>query len=184
MLMNRTLYTLAIATLLLFVLSVSPSCNKVDKTNERIVKVSEVPTSGKPSLVPVIDETQLQALNEFNPSSGSSEKKYKSTDEVYGSLSERSYAFNECSNTKITYFMYGGISEDKTSGRWFCRKILKWDASSHAWKTFFDDGIQYYSSISDDITLQKGSWYYTLQWVWDPAAKSWIKFNADLLVQV
>lgn len=80
--------------------------------------------------------------------------------------------------------MYGGTSEDKTSGRWFCRKILKWDTSSHAWKTFFDDGIQYFSQISDDIALQKGSWYYTLQWVWDPAAKTWIKFNADLLVQI
>lgn len=182
--MKRLHYAFTIASLLLLVMLVGYSCNKFDKSSEKLVKQAEVPTSVKPAMVPVIDQTQLQTLNGFNPSSSSSDIKYKSTDEVYGSSSDRSYAYNECNNTKITYFIYGGNSEEKTSGRWFCRKILKWDASSRAWKTFFDDGIQYYSRISDDVTLQKGSWYYTIQWVWDPTAKTWIKFNADLLVQV
>jgi len=182
--MKRSLYSLAIPTLLVLVLTVSLSCNKSDKANDRLGQKTEAPTCAKPSVSPVIDETQMQALNKINPTANSSEIKYRSTDEVFGSSSDRSYVYNECSNTKITYFIYGGNSEDKTSGRWFCRKILQWDASSHAWKTFFDDGIQYFSSISDDVTLQKGSWYYTLQWVWDPAAKTWIKFNADLLVQI
>lgn len=182
--MKQSRYTFAFAILMALVLSVSYSCSKFDKTTEKSIKVAEVPTSGKPSIVPVIEKTQLQTLNEFNPSSAGRGIRYKSTDEVYGSSSERSYAYNECNNSKISYFIYGGNSEEKTSGRWFCRKILKWDASSRAWKTFFDDGIQYFSHVSDNVTLQKGSWYYTLQWVWDPVAKTWIKFNADLLVQV
>lgn len=184
LIMKRFHYLFTITTLLVLVLLVSFSCNKSDKTNDRLAKQTEVPTSGKPALAPVINQTQLQELSKFNPSSVSSEIKYRSTDEVYGSSSDRSYAYNECNKTKITYFLYGGTSEDKTSGRWFCRKILQWDVSSHAWKTFFDDGIQYFSSISDDVTLKKGSWYYTIQWVWDPTAKTWIKFNADLLVQI
>lgn len=171
-------------SLLILLLFVSYSCNKSDKTNDQLTKQTEVPTTEKPAVAPVINETQLLALNNFSPASGSSEIKYRSTDEVYGSSSDRSYAYNEFSQTKISYFLYGGNSEEMMSGRWFSRKILKWDASSQAWKTFFDDGIQYFTRISDDVPLQKGSWYYTLQWVWDPVAKTWIKFNADLLVQV
>jgi len=182
--MKRIYYALAITTLLILLQFVSYSCRKTEKTNDQLAKQTEVPTTGKPAVLPVVDETQMQELSKFNPSSGSSEIKYRSTDEVFGSSSDRSYAYNECNNTKITYFLYGGTSEDETSGRWFCRKVLQWDASSHAWKTFFDQGIQYFSRISDDVTLQKGSWYYTMQWVWDPTAKTWIKFNADLLVQV
>lgn len=182
--MKRFNYSLVIPMLLVLVLTLNYSCNKSDKSNDRIARKAEVPTCVKPSVAPVIEKSQMEALNKLNPTANSSEIKYRSTDEVFGSSSDRSYAYNECNNAKITYFMYGGTSEDKTSGRWFCRKILQWDASSHAWKTFFDDGIQYFSSISDDIALKKGSWYYTLQWVWDPEAKTWIKFNADLLVQI
>lgn len=182
--MKRFNYAFLFPIILVLVLIVNYSCNKSDKTNDRLAKKAEVPTTEKPATAPVIEETQMQQLNKFNPTTGNNGIKYRSTDEVFGSTSERSYVYNECSNTKITYFMYGGISEDKTSGRWFYRKILQWDASSHAWKTFFDDGIQYFSQISDDITLKKGSWYYTVQWVWDPTAKTWIKFNADLLVQI
>lgn len=182
--MKRFHYKFTFSILLVLVMIVNYSCNKSDKTSDKLAKRTEVPTTGKPAAAPVIDESQMQELKKFNPSAGGSEIKYRSTDEVFGSSSDRSYAYNECNDTKITYFIYGGASEDKTSGRWFCRKILQWDVSSHAWKTFFDDGIQYFSSISEDITLQKGSWYYTMQWVWDPAAKTWIKFNADLLVQI
>lgn len=182
--MKRFHNIFAITTLQVLVLLFSYSCENSEKAQDQIAMQTEVPTTSKPTVVPVINETTLQELNKFNPSLRSSDIKYRSTDEVFGTSSERSYVSNECNNTKITYFLYGGSSEENTSGRWFCRKILQWDASSHAWKTFFDDGIQYFSHISDNVTLQKGSWYCTMQWVWDPAAKIWIKFNADLLVQI
>jgi hypothetical protein len=171
-------------TFLTLVLFIGYSCNNSEKIVDQFSKKKEVPTTMKPAEAPKMDEIQMVSLKKFNPSSCGSEMKYRSTDEVFGILSDRSYAYNECNNAKITYFLYGGNSEEHKSGRWFCRKILKWDVPSRAWKTFFDDGIQYYSNLSDDVALQKGSWYYTLQWVWDPAAKSWIKFNANLLVQI
>lgn len=182
--MKRLHNSFSFTALLLLILLVSYSCNKQEQISDRSIIQTDVPTSGKPAVAPIIDKAQMQTLTEFNPLSGSSEIKYRNTDEVLGRSSDRSYVSNECNNTKITYFLYGGNSEEKTSGRWFCRKIFQWDVSSHAWKTFFDEGIQYFSRISDNVTLQKGSWYHTMQWVWDPSAKAWIKFDADLLVQI
>lgn len=179
--MRSVLSTTAVVAI---VLTLSTSCSKFDKKADQPTKVAATPTSSKPMLSPSIPESQMLVLNKFNPAESESDVKYRNTDEVFGTTSDRSYAYNEFNSDKISYIIYGGTSEDQTSGRWFSRKILQWDGGSRTWKTFFDDGIQYFSRVSDDISLQSGSWYYTVQWVWDPAANKWIKFDADLLIHV
>jgi hypothetical protein len=175
---------LSATALLAIVLVICTSCSKWDSKSDQPTKVTSVPTSGKPALSPAITDDQMLVLNKFNPAKSENDVKYHNTDEVFGTSSDRSYVYNEINNNKISYTIYGGSSEEQISGRWFSRKILQWDGGTHTWKTFFDDGVQYFSHISDDITLQSGSWYYTVQWVWDPSANKWIKFDADLLVHV
>ena len=165
-------------------LIIGTSCSKSDKKGDQPSKVAATPTTSKPTLSPTIPESQMLELNKFNPAESENDVKFRSTDEVFGTTSDRSYAYNELNSNKISYNIYGGTSEDQMSGRWFSRKILQWDGGTRTWKTFFDDGIQYFSRVSDDISLQSGSWYYTVQWVWDPAGNKWIKFDADLLIHV
>jgi len=168
--------------LLMVVLVIGASCRKSDKIADQPSIAVLTPTISKPALLPAIPESQMLVLNKFNPATSESDIKLHNTDEVYGTINDRSYAYIEINSNKIKYNIYGGASEDQASGRWFSRKILRWDGTTRTWKTFFDDGTQYYSRLSDDVTLQSGSWYYSIQWVWDPAGNKWIKFDADLLV--
>jgi hypothetical protein len=169
-------------TLLALIVVLGTSCRKSDKISEQPSPALVTPTSAKPELLPAIPETQMLVMNKFNPATYENDIKLHNTDEVYGTTNDRSYAYIEINSNKIRYNIYGGASEDQVSGRWFNRKILQWDSETHSWKTFFDDGTKYFSRISDDISLETGSWYYTVQWVWDPAGNKWIKFDADLLI--
>jgi hypothetical protein len=181
----KFMYSVFTTTALVSLLLVTgTSCSKFDKKADQPSKIAATPTTSKPGLSPTIPESQMLVLNKFNPAESESDVKYRSTDEVFGTGSDRSYAYNEFTSNKISYDIYGGSSQDQTSGRWFSRKILQWDGGTHTWKTFFDDGVQFFSRVSDDISLQSGKWYYTVQWVWDPAANKWIKFDADLLIHV
>lgn len=179
----KSLHTLFnITALLALLLLLSASCTKTEKPTDQPAITVLTPATGKPELLPAIPESQMMVLNKFNPATIESDLKFHNTDEVYGTDNDRSYAYIEMKSSKITYNIYGGASEDQVSGRWFSRKILQWDGEKHTWKTFFDDGTQYFSRLSDVVSLQAGEWYYTIQWVWDPAGNKWIKFDADLLV--
>lgn len=158
------------------------SCRKAEPYEVKTTKVASVPTTTKPDLAPSISEEEMQYLNTFVSGVAVGRMKIRSTDEVYGATSERSYACNEFNHNRIVYYIYGGKSDSEIAGRWFNRSILQWDAGSHTWKVFFNDGVQYFSRLADDVALNPDTWYITLQWVWDPTIKKWIKFNTDLLV--
>lgn len=158
------------------------SCRKAEPYVVKNSKVASIPTTTKPALPPSISSADMQNLNTFASEAVVSKMKTRNTDEVFGTESDRSYAYNEFDNNRIVYYIYGGKNDNEIAGRWFSRSILQWDAGSHTWKVFFNDGVQYFSRLSDDIPLNPDAWYITLQWVWDPAAQKWIKFDADLLV--
>jgi len=178
-----TLHKTRMAAALLALLFIAgTSCRKAEPYEIQVTKVASLPNTVKPQLPPVIPSSDLQVLNKFNPLGGESDVKIRSTDEVFGTASDRSFAYNEFNNNSIVYYMYGGNTDEQLAGRWFSRIILQWDAGSHSWKVFYNDGVQYFSRISDEITLAPDAWYYTLQWVWDDAGSKWIKFDANLLV--
>ncbi|HOW32524.1 MAG TPA: hypothetical protein PLP88_13245 [Bacteroidales bacterium] len=135
----------------------------------------------KPGKTPQITEQDMTRLNQFDPTKVSSEIIMKNSAEVYTGDNSRAFAFNEVQNNAVTCLIYGGISEDKKCPKWFSQKILQWDPASRQWKTYFDSGVKYNSVIAEDHKVAAGSWYYTVQWVWDPSANDWIKFDADLL---
>lgn len=168
------------AVALLFL--VATSCRKAEPYEVETTKIASVPTTIKPALPPSISAPDMQFLNTFESEAAAGSMKIRSTDEVFASASDRSYAYNEFNYNRIVYYLYGGKNDNETAGRWFSRSILQWDAGSHSWKVFFNDGIQYYSLLTDEIPLPPDTWYYTLQWVWDPAAKKWLKFDVNLLV--
>ena len=177
--MKTLLKTIPVVALLFLA---AASCRKADPYVVQTTKLASAPTTTKPALPPTISATDMKYLNSFISEAAVGSMKIRSTDEVFGTASERSYAYNEFNYNRIVFFMYGGKNENETAGRWFSRSILQWDATSHTWKVFFNDGIQYFSLLSDDIRLTPDAWYYTLQWVWDDPSQQWIKFNVDLLV--
>lgn len=176
----KTMLKIIPAAALLFL--AATSCRKVEPYAVQTNKITSVPNTGKPALPPSISSADMQFLNTFKSANAAGSMKTRSTDEVFASASERSYAYNEFDFNRIVYYLYGGKNDNETAGRWFSRIILQWDAGSHTWKVFFNDGVQYYSLLTDEIALTPDAWYYTLQWVWDPAARKWLKFNVNLLV--
>jgi hypothetical protein len=165
-----------------FLLISGISCRKSDPYDISPSKISSTPKSSKRLIPPIINAEEMKVLRQFNPAAPDISLTLRGTDEIYSLSNERSYAYNEYNDQRIVYYMYGGTSGNQITGRWFNRKILQWDEATHNWRIFFDDGIQYFSSMTDQIEIPSGYWYYTLQWVWDPVNKKWIKFDADLLV--
>jgi hypothetical protein len=168
------------ATVLLFL--AATSCRKAEPYVVQTYKVTSVPNTTKPALPPSISATDMQFLNTFVSETAVGSMKIRSTDEVFATSNNRSYAYNEFNFNRIVYYIYGGKNENENTGRWFSRSILQWDPGSHTWKVFFNDGVQYYSLLTEDIPLKPDAWYYTLQWVWDPAVEKWINFKVNLLV--
>lgn len=163
---------------LIIISSCSKSGNQ-DTTATQSIQVEQ--PADKPGKAPQIAEQDMVRLNQFDPAKVSSDITMKNSAEVYTGDNSRAFAYNEVRNDAVTCLIYGGISEDKKCPKWFSQKILQWDASSHQWKTYFDSGVKYNSVIAEDHKVTAGSWYYTVQWVWDPTANDWIKFDADLL---
>lgn len=158
------------------------SCRKAEPYEVKTTKVASAPATTKPTLSPSISATDMQYLNTFVAEAAIGSMKIRSTDDVLGTTNERSYAYNEFNHNRIVYYIYGGNNDNEMAGRWFSRTILQWEAGSRTWKVFFNDGVQYYSRLSDEIQLPPDNWYFTLQWVWDEAGKQWIKFDVNLLV--
>lgn len=167
---------------LVAVFSIITSCSKngnQDSLASQNVQIEQ--PAEKPGKLPQIDEMDMKRLNQFDPAKVTSEIITRNSAEVYTGDNSRAFAYNEVRNDAVTCLIYGGVSEDKKCPKWFSQKILQWDASSHQWKTYFDSGVKFNSVISEDHKVTAGAWYYTLQWVWDPTANNWIKFDADLL---
>ncbi len=158
------------------------SCSKSNSQESAVSQPAQVEQPAeKPGKVPQITEQDMAKLNQFDPSKVSSDIVLKNSAEVYTSDNSRAFAFNEVQKNAVSCLIYGGVSEDKKCPKWFSQKILQWDAATKQWKTYFDSGIKYNSVIAEDHKVAAGSWYYTIQWVWDPTANDWIKFDADLL---
>ena len=158
------------------------SGGKTQEKQTTQVVTTEKPTE-QPHKLPEFNSEELEFLKAFNPLNLSVSTISKNSSEVYTSDNYRAFAFNEYTEGKIITYMYGGNSEENKQGRWFCEKVMQWDPSTQAWKDVFDSGMYFDSSLNKDIPLTGRTWYYTAQWVWDPLAKEWLKFDTNLLFQ-
>lgn len=158
------------------------ACSKNVKQETAVSQPSQIEQPAeKPGKLPQIDEQDMARLNQFDPAKVTSEITTKNSAEVYTGDNSRAFAYNEVRADAISCLIYGGVSEDQKCPKWFSQKILQWDPATHQWKTYFDSGIKFNSVIAEDHKVTSGSWYYTMQWVWDPTSNDWIKFDADLL---
>jgi hypothetical protein len=163
-------------------LTIITACSKGGNQEATVSQPEQIAQPAeKPGKLPQIDEQDMAKLSQFDPSKLNSEILTKNSAEVYTGDNGRAFAYNEVRNNAVSCLIYGGVSEDKKTPKWFSQKILQWDAGSHQWKTYFDSGVKYNSVIAEDHKVTAGSWYYTVQWVWDPTSNNWIKFDADLL---
>jgi hypothetical protein len=144
--------------------------------------IKEKPTE-QPHKLPELNSDDQKLLSEFSPKNPTIDLLMKNSAEVYTSDNFRAYAYNEVMEGKLVSYMYGGSSEENQHCRWFCQRVFQWDPSSKKWQPIFDSGLNFSASITKDITLKNQAWYYTAQWVWDPLAKEWLKFDSNLLFQ-